>query len=306
MTTNVQSGPIEHRIGRNGELRLNTVAGTVSIRGTDGEDVRVVARTSGGGEPELNVRRYEGGLFIEPERQGTRFFGATIGIGVPDIEFEIELPRGASLELSTVNADVSASGLGGDQHYKLVSGDLELLAAGGRLTAKSVSGDMRVEASQPVALEAVTTSGDIELHGERLDQVRLRSVSGDIVIAGGFAAGPDHRVETVSGDLRLEPTRGVSIHASGPILGLASDIGGRRGSRRGQRDVQLGNGAASLRFRTLSGQLQVSDRTAEASVEASDVPVQPADELEILRALERGEIDVEEASRRLSGEAGNA
>jgi hypothetical protein len=35
------------------------------------------------------------------------------------------------------------------------------------------------------------------------------------------------------------------------------------------------------------------------------VPPSPADQLAILQALERGEIDVEEASRRLSGAAGH-
>jgi hypothetical protein len=88
-----------------------------------------------------------------------------------------------------------------------------------------------------------------------------------------------------------------------------------------------GDGTARLRFRSLSGDVRltgVAGRTTHAVPnEPQTAPPQPPqppappappaapqmsneDSLEILRALERGEIDVEEASRRLGGDRINA
>ena len=176
-------------------------------------------------------------------------------------------------------------------------------------------------------------------------------MSGDVRLQASLAAGPLHTVETVSGDLSVEATTGVTV-----------DV--RRGmdfNREGSSGLVTGDGAAQLRFRTLSGDCHVEgarrvdrpgwrDRKFERRIErhagrlarrmspeemgftgmptmppmppmrpmhgnpmppmpgdpmpaTSSAPPAPesaaVDQLEVLRALERGEIDVEEASRRL-------
>ena len=307
MTTEVNGGTVRHRIGRDGSFSLRTMSGTVRLRGTDGDEVVLNARTSASDEaPALTVRRYEGGLHVEPEGRGVSFLGATIGIGQPEIEFEVDLPASARIELNSVSAEVSGSLLHGDQSYKLVSGPLLLHDVGGRLDVKSVSGDVCIRGSRPLEIDVVTTSGDLEVDGRQLELVRLRSVSGNATIQGALAAGPEHRVETVSGDLRLEPEAGLTVEASGPIVGLRSSIGGRASSRRGQRSFIVGDGAAQLRFRSMSGQVSLEERGAPSRSRPAATPEtrsQPAgesrDPLEILRAVERGELDVEEASRLL-------
>ncbi len=301
MTANLKSQAIRHRIGANGTLVLRNVAGSVRLRGSATDEVVVIARDALGQTPALNVGRSDGALHVEPERQGRNLFGATIGIGVPDIDFEVELPHGARVEVQCVSADIRGSELHGDQAYKLVSGDLELTGAAGRVEAKSVSGDMACRGERPIEISAVTTSGDVEVDAGRLELLRVRSVSGDVAVAGMFAAGPEHRVETVSGDLRLEPAGGLAIEASGPIVGLRSTIAGKVSSQRGQRGLVVGDGAARLRFRSMSGEVRV-DARVDARDAAAPVatPAAERDALEILRAVERGELDVDEAARLLS------
>lgn len=306
MTAEVHGGAIRHRIGREGSFSLRTVSGSVRLGGTAGDEVVLTARTSASDEaPALSIRRYEGGLHVEPERKGMSFLGATIGIGQPEIEFEVEVPASARVEINSVSAEVSGSGLHGDQSYKLVSGALLLDAVGGRLEAKSVSGDVQVRASGPLEIDVVTTSGDLEVDGRQLELVRLRSVSGDVGIVGALSAGPEHRVETVSGDLRLEPESGLTVEASGPIVGLQSSMRGRASSRRGQRGFVVGDGAAQLRFRSMSGQVSLEeDRLSRPGPAAAAGPHpehsrESRDPLEILRAVERGELDVEQATRLL-------
>jgi hypothetical protein len=311
VTTTVKGGPIRHVIGAGGTFALRTVAGTVRIRGTDTDEAEVIARDESGQPPDLVVRRSPGSLQVEPERQGRKLFGGHIGIGVQSIDFEVTVPRGARVEIQSVSADIIGSGLVGEQSYKLVSGDLELEAGGGRIDAKSVSGDMTLRSEQTLEINAATTSGDLAVEAGQLDVLRLRTVSGDASIAGRFASGPEHRVETVSGDLRVAPAGGRTIEASGPIVSLSSAIAGRVTSDRRHRGLIIGDGDAHLRFRSMSGNVRVEGDAAAASPANDAPPTRRArrrrpDSLEILRAVERGEMDVEEATRLLAEEGDDA
>jgi hypothetical protein len=315
MTTDVQGGPVRHRIGHDGSFALRALSGTVRLRGTEGDEIVLSAASEQGAEPPaLVVRRLAGGLHVEPERRGKSFLGASFAVGLPEVHFDVELPRGSRIEINSVSADVSGSELHGDQSYKLVSGDLELTGVGGRLDAKSVSGDMRLRAGRPLEVDLVTTSGDLQVEGSTLEFVRMRSVSGDATIIGELAAGPQHRVETVSGDLRIEPTGGLTVEASGPSVGLRSAIGGETASRRGRRNLVVGDGSAQLRYRSMSGEVRVDEPTGRdvrqaASARSADQPGPQVDQrssLDILRAVERGELDVDEAARLLAEEEDRA
>jgi hypothetical protein len=352
-----QDAQIRHQIGATGSLTLSNVSGSVRVRGTDAEDVTVIARDSSGDTPQLVVRRSEGALLVEPERNSRGLLGGSFGFGPRSVEFEVEAPRGARVEISTVSADVDAEGLAGEQHYKTVSGDLELAGAAGRLSIVTVSGDARIQADGTIELTGSTTSGDLRVRAPRIEVLRLRTVSGDVMVTGALGVGAEHAVETVSGDLIVEALEGLTVDSR-----RALDLARREG-----RTSVVGNGAARLNFRTMSGDVQVSgadddrvrrtvdsthDRPTAPPPQAPPVPPTPpappapprpstqaqndpraatidaafgADEdklfetdtrddvptetvaavpqhdgsLEILRALERGEIDVDEATRLL-------
>ena len=178
---------------------------------------------------------------------------------------------------------------------------------GGRISLTSVSGDVRLEGAQLVEPRAGTTSGDLEINAPNLRAIQLRTVSGDAQLRGGFDTGALHTIETVSGDVDIESASGLTVEVRKGI-----DLGG------GLKQRVVGDGAARLRFRTLSGDLHVMGMGGERGVKdqsvaasAPDAPVPPAppeppaapqpSSLEILQALERGEIDIEEAQRRLEG-----
>src|SRR5688500_13732808 len=295
---------IRHTIGTQGTLVLHDVSGSIRLRGTDTDEARVVARPSSGHRlPPLDVRKSDGALHIEPEQRGLNILGGSFSRS-SGIDFEVELPRAARVEINTVSADVDAAGLTGDQRYRTVSGDLELDRTGGRISLTTVSGDARMTATEALELDATTTSGDLELKAGVLALVRIRSVSGDARLKGAFRPGPEHGMETVSGDLRLEPETGLTVETN-----RALEVS------RGRRIV-VGNGAALFRFRSMSGDVRVaggsearqqpvSEATMPELAKAPDAAQEPGS-LDILRALEAGEIDVEEASRRLEEVAPNA
>ncbi|MDL2334541.1 MAG: DUF4097 family beta strand repeat-containing protein [Chloroflexota bacterium] len=280
---------IRHPIGRSGSFSLNNISGDIRVRGTDTDEAVVVARSSRGRQEWLPiaVRKAEGMLAIAIEQKGP-FFGW--GRGRADVEFDITLPRGARVDITAVSADIQATGLVGEQSYKTVSGDVALERVGGRISLTSVSGDVRLEGTQLVEPRAGTTSGDLEITAPNLRAMQLRTVSGDAQVRGGFDTGALHTIETVSGDVDIESTTGLTVEFRKGI-----DLGG------GLKQRVVGDGAARLRFRSLSGDLHVMSVGGERGVRDQPfAPPQP-NSLEILQALERGEIDIEEAQRRLEG-----
>jgi hypothetical protein len=287
---------IRHRIGAAGRFSLNNVSGDITVRGVEGEEVIVNARWEHGGADRalpLAVRRDEGSLLVETDEQSNWFSFRHRGA----ITFDVRVPFGARVDISAVSSDIEAHGLAGEQSYKTVSGDLQIDGGGGRVSATTVSGDLQLTAVQPVEVNANTTSGDIEAIAHTFQPVRLRTVSGDMSVRGGFAAGPQHTVESVSGDLSVETTSGLTVDT-------------KRGldfTKKDSRPMVSGDGSANLRFRSLSGDVRLSGMQPGAGIAPQPV-AQPQmnreDSLDVLRALERGEIDVEEASRRLEG-AGN-
>jgi len=283
---------IRHRIGATGSFSLNEISGDIRLRGVDGDEITVVARWDGGDDRPLPlvVRRGEGSLHIETDDKAGWLGGLRNRHG---IKFEVSIPSAARIDIQAVSSDIETRDLGGDQTYKTVSGDLAIDGSGGRVSATTVSGDVRLTGTQPLEVNLTSTSGDIEASAPMFQPVRMRTVSGDMNVRGGFAAGPEHTVESVSGDLEIEATSGLTVDT-------------KRGldfSKHNKGPMVSGDGSGHLRFRSLSGDVRLSGLSATAPT-----PPQPQmtkeDSLEILQALERGEIDVEEASRRLEG-AGN-
>ena len=284
---------IRHRIGATGSFSLNEISGDIRLRGVDGDEITVVARWDGGDDRPLPlvVRRGDGSLHIDTDEKAGWLGGFHNRHG---INFEVSIPSGARIDIHAVSSDIEAHGLVGDQTYKTVSGDLEIDGTGGRVSATTVSGDVRLTAAQPVEVNLNSTSGDIEASAPMFQPVRMRTVSGDMDVRGGFAAGPEHTVESVSGDLSIEATTGLTVDT-------------KRGldfSKHNKGPMVSGDGSGHLRFRSLSGDVRLS-AVSSATPPQPPQPPQPQmtreDSLEILQALERGEIDVEEASRRLEG-----
>lgn len=308
---------VEHRIGATGRLTLEIIDGAVRVRGGDGDVARVtVHMPDGASESTLKVDRGPDELRVDVRDA----IGASPRKGLrrgdrPLVDLDVEMPRSGRLAVSGVSADLHVTGVLGDQDHRTISGDVEVVDVEGSLTVHAVSGDVRVSGGT-YALEGVTTSGDIQIRAQRLEHTRLRSVSGDLDLAAAFASETNHRVETVSGDLRIAPTGGLTVVARGFSTRIVSEIEHRSEWQPGRRTVIVGDGRAHLDFRSMSGDVSLVDAssadahaagthsadTHSADTQPSDqksVPPVPRYRLSILRDLERGAITVNEATRLL-------
>lgn len=251
--------------------------------------------------------------------------GALVGAGNVRIALDVQAPRGASVQVDTVSGDIDVRELAGEQRYRAVSGELRIEEGGGQVDASTVSGPVDVAATAEVAVQARTVSGGVRVLAPRITSVHVTTTSGEVRLAGPLAPEGEHRVSSLSGRLVVEgedvtvamKTVSGSVHCALPH---------RQESRAGRQLVIVGPGAPRLEFDSMSGGLDVVDRAtdgelatatadageaATAGADGSPAPAAPLDpqaQLDILRALERGEIGVDEAANRLalagSGAAG--
>jgi hypothetical protein len=330
MATFARTQTIDHPIGHSGRLDLRVTSADVVVRGMSGGDARVIAnfeiraasdedadRTFA--EVQLHVDRREGMLVVE-EPDGQPTLGSLVGRifsgrGQVDFEVRVEMPETAELRLDSVSGDLSIEGLSGEQRYNTVSGDASLTNIGGDIRINSVSGDVIMRASQGIAVRAETVSGDFSLVGPTLRELSVSTVSGDVEVEGQLEAGHDYRIETVSGDVVFGLLGAATFEVRGIASDVVSDLDARIEGRQDRRRVIVGSGGPTVLFNSMSGDLTINrprrlDRIvpqppAPPSPVAPAAPAPPRpsaeDQLEILQALERGEIDVDEANRRLTG-----
>lgn len=336
MATFVRTQEVAHEIGQQGRFALRVTSSDVEMRGDDGTvaRVRITFEIRAGTESEADeiferlryhVTQGAGSLEVAEPKHGAgaglgslvRLFG--IGSGQVETEIQVDAPRLSDLRFEGVSADLTAIGFGGPQDYRTVSGDLVLDGTGGDVRIKGVSSDISLRAEAPLSsLEINTVSGDVSGVAPRIEQLRATTVSGDVELEGVLADGPQHRIETVSGDVSLGVTDNMTVE----VRGLSSDADIRlphrsEGSRDRRRYV-IGEGGAQLLFSSMSGDIEVRPpRRTGHTPPTPPTPVTPPapprppsidddDQLSVLRALERGEIDVEEATRRLGGGGGSS
>jgi hypothetical protein len=275
--------------------RIDIPDGRVTVEGTDGADASIDIRG-------LEGSADEGGVVVERSEQGI----LTIRLADPGPArlrwlraerrprpvIHLRSPRAASVSVATVGGEIRISGCHGTQEATTVAGDATIDHAEGRLTVRTVSGSIAISGGT-LDTQAATTSGGVRVEARALESLHVRSVSGRVDVAGRLMADRDHRIETLSGDVRITSdalrldARTISGH-------LVADGAARRASRGGTTELVVGNGAAELHVTTVSGDVHLASSRGDAA------ELQPPDPmLEALEALARGDISVEEADRRL-------
>jgi hypothetical protein len=322
MGTYVRTQSIDHGIGERGRVSLKLTSGDVRVRGVAGDEahVRATFHISASSDAdadrifeaaELRVNRGSGELSVQ-EHEGNHSVGSVIGrlFGAGDrydLTLEADLPINAQVELTAVSSDVDVSELHGEQRYQTVSGDLSVIKGGGSLRLESVSGDATVHSEEPLSIQSQGVSGDLNVTAPILRSLRANTVSGDVELEAQLAADGDFRVETVSGDLGIGLVGDATFEIHGLSTDVSSELDHRLEGQVDRRRLIVGNGGPRLVFNSMSGDVDVrrprrlSNEPKPAQPAAEPTAAERQSELDILRALERGEIDVEEATRRLAG-----
>ncbi|WP_029291312.1 DUF4097 family beta strand repeat-containing protein [Cellulomonas sp. HZM] len=173
-------------------------------------------------------------------------------------DVHIAVPRDVAAKLGTVSADGLLAGVQEDASVSTVSGSLVTDGTRGKLGANTVSGEIVVR-DHTGTLKLNTVSGDLSASGE-LTLVQANSVSGALTL-DVTTSSSSVSASTVSGDvtLRLPQDKGVRVQAQSVSGRLVLDGQEYKGSRPGQRKIDLtsGDGACFVSAHTVSGHVTV-------------------------------------------------
>lgn len=316
--TDERVASIQHTIGPRGRFTLRQASGEVTLRGVEGDTVRV--RSLDGDRALTEDFQIETGEGFLELRQHEKF-----GLGVKlfsrgeSPEVEVEVPHGATISVETASAEVQASDLSGTKRFRTASGELQLRRFAGALNAETVSGDVEIDGQAPLDLVTTSISGDIRVRVPRLRRLDMGTTSGDVWLDAEMAGDGPFALRSISGDVTIVGRSGFRVEAETITGDLSSELAHKRESMPGRRVLTVGRPGPTLQFRSVSGDLQIvqprdaapEPLTPPTAPEPPKPPTPPqapggaapdveSTRLEILRALERGEITVAEATDRLA------
>ena len=317
---------IEHEIGPDGRFSLAVTSADVRLISRAGGSVHVSAtfEVHAGSDAEadklfdayqMRVDAGQGMLAVADRNDNNRGFGPISRFfGADTVELtdvEVQAPPDSHVEVRVVSGDVQGTGFVGDQRFRSVSGDLRLVESGGELDIDSVSGDVLLRAVGPISLKVNNVSGDLSSEAPLYRHLRAQSVSGDISLDGSFDPGSSHTIDTVSGDCRLALVGEATVAVRGLSSDVHSSLPHRLEGSSDRRRLIVGGGATAIAFNSMSGDIDVTSSrqapTAPVAPTTTPAPptapaITPDQQVAILEALERGEIDVDEAMRQLDGD----
>jgi DUF4097 and DUF4098 domain-containing protein YvlB len=263
-----------------GVVKINNLAGSVrvtgwnrnevSVEGTLGEGTKQLEFESSGGEVTIKV--------VLPDEEERRARGIR---NIEGSELDIRVPAGSRLEVETLSADITTSGVTGDLRLDALSGNIDVSGTATDIYAKTLSGDITINGRQAsiqvgtmsgtiVIEEAVgsvsagSLSGDINVTGRSAEEIDINSTSGDIRYRGALADGAMLAVENFSGEVTLMLP--ASVSADFDISTFSGDISNELGPQAERRSrygpgkdltFVTGGGDARVRVKTFSGDISI-------------------------------------------------
>ena len=263
------------------EVRIDDLAGTVKIQGWDRNEVRI-SGTLGPEVQKLEINATDSSIEIKVilphHTRGDEDCSSCA-------DLQIQVPKGGRIEVSTVSADVEASGLTGQVQFGTVSGNATVSSSASRIDLRTVSGDVTVVGSGKAAsidtnsvsgtmrlsdvdgsVDAENVSGDTKVVSRHVTNLKLTATSGNLTFEGTPVKGGNYDINNVSGDVVLAV--GSSPDARFDVSSFSGDIDNSFGPKptrvsKYSPGMELhftsGSAGATLVARTLSGDIHLQN-----------------------------------------------
>jgi hypothetical protein len=280
-------------LGPNGSLDLRNISGDIIVTAGNSREVvmditrRSRARTDA--DAKLGLEQVK----VEIDHRGDR---ATVETRYPDqqgrqrtpysvsVDYQVTVPPGTRLNVTSISGDVTATGLKGDLSVDVVSGDIEITSSrvvnvkslsgdttltdvetDGSLNVNTLSGDLTFQRVKVRRLAVTVISGDVVATDITAEGVELTSTSGSVQYSGPIARNGRYQLQAHSGDIRIAigGNVGFDLRAetfSGQIRADSGiDLKSPTSSRRSLRGT-VGDGSAVIVATTFSGNVIISRR----------------------------------------------
>jgi DUF4097 and DUF4098 domain-containing protein YvlB len=214
-----------------GRFSLSNVNGSVTVTGTRGDEVEIVATKKADNQDDLDnieieISNSATEVVVETEigKSGSWFsFGNNSG----EVRYEVKLPADTLLDsIETVNGDVNISGVTAEVVAESVNGDLEIQDLADDATLGTVNGSIyatftRLEGRQRVKAETVNGRVTVNLPADADVKVTADTLNGSINAR----------------DFNLETDKGF----------VGSDLNGEIGAGSARLNIDTVNGSIKIR-----------------------------------------------------------
>lgn len=250
-----------------GTVEIATVATDIEVIGWDKKEISVKGQVMDGAKLDFDVRGKLTKITVKPPKHGSKDSSALV----------VRVPRGSTINVTTVSGRLRANGVKGpvalesvsgsvtidgdpkEVEAVSVSGDLYIASGSERTFAKNVSGKVHVSGSRG-KLTASSVSGRLEVVDAKLERSEIATVSGAIEFVGTLLAGGPHEIKSHAGAIRVKLPKSspVEIQATSFSGTIRNKFNGER--KRGKLKISIGEGGPTVEIRSFSGAIFVEPK----------------------------------------------
>lgn len=309
-------------VGNHAELTLRNVRGAITVSGWDRPEVSVSAVKILGTEWGANesfeqstveIEQTGSRVMVRTHRQGGGGIFGWMGIGrtPPVVNYVVQVPATSDVSVRNVDGPITISDIVGSVYSRSVDGTMTVERVSGQILANGVDSSVRGrELAGTLGIRAI--SGNAIVAQSRLSSMWAKTVDGNLKVETTIDPAGTYETSSVSGSLHLlvppdaratAELNTVSGHASCSLPCQSSEQGmGRR-----HWSAVINGGGARISLKSVDGSLTIEPTTelaparpaTPAAPEAKAAADRQWPEMDVLKAVERGEISVEEAIARL-------
>lgn len=218
-------------------LELETINGSLTVDGTDGDAIEVTADKAAPTEDilesvTLESSRSGGQLTLETDYDTTPFlFGPD-----PKIDLAVTVPAGIRLaRAETTNGDIEIRNVIGDLVAGTTNGRVDVDGVDGGLSAETTNGDVHA-AGVSGDVDADTTNGDIDVSlADDGGDLTAESTNGELTVQAPDSLDATVSISTTNGDISVDGFDNSSTAGDGSL------------------EVTLGDGTRRVRLETTNG-----------------------------------------------------
>lgn len=220
--TSVASDSIDS--GSEPRVQLTNAAGRVRIKGVKGvESVDYEATKYAAAADPAAAKKEASEVPVDISREDSTVVIETDGGRQTGVDYALEVPTGAAVEVESKAGDVEVSGLSGNVTVLAEAGDVTVNDAGGNVRVEIPQGDVTVSgvSTDTGEVELEVGSGDVALKDMVVGTLEAGVEAGDVTLSGRFSGGGRVSVETgdIVARLPSEDTRDLILETGvGKVL----------------------------------------------------------------------------------------
>lgn len=233
----------EYDLKENGLITLRNASGDISIKGYEGDKVRVVATKQGRDADKAVIEDRSGDSKVDVRARLDDCRNCQL-----EVVFEVQVPRNRKFEfreIRSASGNVIVEFVNGDVVAQTASGDVRISDVTGRVEAETASGDVEIINVAGTA-SGETASGNVTARLARIEgdgNMDFSTASGNVEVALPADANANVELSTVSGNV----TTDFPIQVTRPQYGPGAEAEGK-----------IGNGGRKIEASAVSGNVTLS------------------------------------------------